>query len=178
MQTPDEFAKLYSRAERLRFVVVGTIAGAAAILAGRLWLFPGLHAFAASAPCRKVIGLPGEVVLGYGIFVALPVLAACVVALTMGRRGLRILRDGQAPALGEKVLRPTRIVRGRRATVAGYLHVFAVAPLVVMVLWGVGQASEWSRHSAQHSSAPCATDLQADRDDRVGSPLHPMQSGH
>lgn len=173
MQTSNEFAEPYSRAERLRFVGIGAVAGVAAILAGKLWLFPGLRAFAASASCRTVLGLPGEVVLGYGIFVGLPLLAAFVVALTAGRRGLRILGDGQAPPLGEKVLRPTRIVHGRRATVAGYLHVFAVAPLVVIVIWGFVQASEWSRHTAQHSSAQCAKDLQAARDDRVAAPSSP-----
>lgn len=157
MPTSDEFAEPYSRAERLRFVVVGTMAGAAAILAGKLWLFPGLRAFAASAPCRMVLGFPGEVVLAYGVFVGIPVLAACAIALTIGRRGLRILQDGQVPPPGQKVLRPTRIVRGRRAAVAGYLHVLAVTPLVVIILWGFVQASEWSRHTAQHPSTQCAT---------------------
>ena len=167
MPTTHEFAEPYSRAERLRFVVVGVVAGAAAILAGKLWLFPGLRAFAVTAPCRTVLGMSGEVVLGYGLFVGLPVLATCVVASTIGWRGLRILRDGQVPPAGERVLRPTRIARGRRATVAGYLHVLAIAPLVVIVLWGAAQASAWSRTQGQHSTVQCGTGPQAIRNDRT-----------
>lgn len=161
MDDPSDFAEQYNRAERMRFVVIGAMAGAVAILAGNLWLFPGLRAFAASASCRTVLGIPGEVVLWHGVFVGIPLLAACVVASTVGRRGLRILRDGQVPPVGEKVLRPTRIRRGQRATLTGYLHVLAAAPLAMIVIWGVVQASEWSRHPERHSAARCVAGPQA-----------------
>ena len=144
MQASNEFAEPYTRAERIRFVVIGTIAGVVVILAGKYWLFPAVRTFAASASCRLVLGLPGEVVLGDSLFVGLPMLVSCVVASTIGRRGLRILRDGQVPPIGDKVLRPTRIVRGRRAVVAGYLHVLAVMLVLLMVPWGLRQARDFA----------------------------------
>lgn len=142
MQNTPEFAEEYSPTERVRMVVVGLVVGAALIAAGKLWLFPWLGQFSASAACRSVLGLSGVTVLLHGLFVGIPLFSAILVGSTVGRRGYKILSQGQIPPVGEKVLRPTRIERGRKATVFGYVHILASAPLVALAVWGYFQAGE------------------------------------
>jgi hypothetical protein len=136
-----EFAEEYTVAERGRRVIGGLAAGLAVIAIGKLWLFPWLTHFAASAPCRTVSGVNGATVLWWGLFVGIPLTSAALVVATMGRRGVRILRDGQVPPRREKVLRPTRIRRGRQARLIGYLHVLAWSPFLALALWGGFQAA-------------------------------------
>ena len=153
MNTPPEFAEQYSAKERARFVLGGVAAGLLVMLCGRLWLFPWLHAFAATAACRSIIGINGIVLLLYGLFVGLPLACAVVVGATLGRRGLRILSDGQVPPRREKVFRPTRIQRGSRARISGVVHAAAFVPFVALALWGWFQAAGLSTARVTPDSA-------------------------
>lgn len=145
---------MYTPRERIRFVAFGVAAGLLAIGISKFWFFPWLHAFAASAPCRTVFGRSGTDVLLYGVFVGLPGLTGLVVAGTLGRRGIRILRDGCVPPPGEKSFRWTRIRRGGRATLVGYLHVVTFVPFVALALWGSVQAAALTRQ-AQRNAVEC-----------------------
>lgn len=157
--TPAEFAPEYSRTERVRFAALGVAVGGALTLALRLWFFPWLRDFSSSAHCQTVLGVKGTVVLFYGIFVGVPTFAGLVVALTLGRRGYRIVREGRTPPSGEKVFRPTPVVWGLRAKVLGYIQLFAVVPLIVIAVWGsfqaqslIAQAEEPSANQAPNPS--------------------------
>ncbi|MBA8886824.1 hypothetical protein FHW12_001015 [Dokdonella fugitiva] len=145
---------MYTPRERIRFVAFGVAAGLLAIGISKLWFFPWLHAFAASAPCRTVFGHGGTAALLYGVFVGLPGFIGLVMAATFGRRGMRILRDGQVPPLGEKSFRLTRIRRGGRATVIGYLHIVMFVPFVALALWGSVQATALTRQ-VQRKAVDC-----------------------
>lgn len=146
---PDiaEFADEYTAAERMRIVAVGTVAGAVIVAADKLWLFPWLRAFSASAGCQSIYGVGGTTVLGYGLFVGLPLLASLLIAATLGRRGLRILREGRVPPSREKVFRRTRIKRGSQAKAIGYLQVLAAAPMLALSVWGTNQAGVFAHRS-------------------------------
>ena len=139
--TDPEFAEEHSLPDKIRLLVIYLAVGAAAVVAAKTWLFPAIREFAGSAPCREVLGFSGVSVLFYGLFVAMPLGIALVVGLTMGRRGYRILRDGQVPPVGEKVFRPTRIERGRKAKRMGYVHLLAPLLIVAIAAWGLPQAS-------------------------------------
>jgi hypothetical protein len=154
MDRSPEFAEQYSTAERIRFVAFGAIAGAVLIWVGKFWLFPWLREFASSAQCRTVFGSNGATVLWYGVFAALPFFAAIVIASTLGRRGFKILRDGQVPPLGEKAFRKIQIQRGGYAKLVGYLHAIAFVPLLAISLWGCAQAAALSKQ-ALHKSVGC-----------------------
>lgn len=155
MDISPEFAEQYSTAERVRFVVLGSASGALLIGLGKLWLFPWLREFSASAQCRTILGSSGTDVLLYGLLAGLPFFAGLVVACALGRRGFKVLRDRQFPPLREKSFRLTRIRRGSRATIIGYLHVLAFVPFLVLGLWGCVQAAALSKH-AQHKAVDCA----------------------
>lgn len=147
MNGSPEFAPKHSRATKIRVVALYLLAGGATVLLSQAWLFPALSAFASSADCREVFGVSGVKVLFYGLFLGVPLFCALVVGLTIGRRGYRILRDGQLPPIGEKVFRPTRITRGTKAKWAGYLHLFSPLPLLAIAVWGLPQAHQLSRMS-------------------------------
>ncbi|MDI1245936.1 MAG: hypothetical protein PSV24_11090 [Rhodoferax sp.] len=152
MNDLPEFAEEYSVRERVRFVIVGVTVGAVVVAVGKLWLFPWLGQLANSAQCHMVLGVSGVTVLWYSLFAGLPLFGALVVACTSGHHGYKILRDGQAPPLREKVFRPTRIKRGTKAKLVGYLHLFAFSPLFALAIWGVLQAEELS---SQTQHRPC-----------------------
>ncbi len=158
MNDPPEFAEEYSFAERVRLICVGVAIGGAWVLAWKLWLLPWFDAFVESAPCRSVFGISGLTVLWHGLFVGLPLVLACFFACMEGRRGLKILREGQSPPIGDKVLRPTRIKRGAAARRSGYFHLFAFTPLLVVAIWGSFQAASLSAQSPLKHPACTASD--------------------
>lgn len=137
-----EFAEEYSAEARIKIVLLGLSAGGSLILVSKLWLLPSLVDFLKTAPCRQVHGGGGLPLVWYGLFVGMPLVAAALTAVLLGRRGRRILRDGQVPPIGEKVFRPTPIRRGPRAVLVGRLHMLACLPFFVLALWGFFQAQE------------------------------------
>jgi len=157
MNRPPEFAEQYSASERIRFLVGGAVAGALLIGVAKLWFFPWLSEFSASAQCRTVFGSNGAAVLFYGLFAGVPFSAGLVVAFTAGRRGFKVLADKRFPPIGEKSFGLTRIRRGPNAKLIGYLHVFALAPFIALGIWGCMQAAVLSKQ-AQHKGVDCPTD--------------------
>jgi hypothetical protein len=144
-----EFAPTYSAAERGRFVALGLLAGAPLIVAGKLWFFPWI----VTLPCRTVLGIDGAVVLWYGLFVGLPLLAALVTGFGYARSGLRVLREGQFPPAGVKVIRATRIVRGAAARRLGWLQLAAPIPFLIIAAWGFPQAMSLAQ---KNTTGTCA----------------------
>jgi len=102
-----EYAPEYSHAERIRFVVLGSAIGAMLVGVCQFWFFPWMREFSASASCRTVLGFSGNAVLFYGVFVGIPLHAALLVCVLVGRRGYRVLRQGRVPPEGERVFRRT-----------------------------------------------------------------------
>ncbi len=142
MQTEPEFAEQYTKAEAIRIVIIGTLAGALVVVASKAWLFPWFREFVAAAPCITVFGIQGLTVLWYGVFVGIPLHAAILVAALFGWRGYKILRDDRFPPLKEKVSRPTRIRKGSQARLIGYLHLAAFLPPLALAVWGAFQAAK------------------------------------
>lgn len=145
MQPDTEFAEEHTKAERIRIVVLGVLFGAIAVILSKTFLFPWIREFADSAPCRKVFGMEGLTVLWYGLFVGIPLHAALLVGIALGWRGHKILRDGQCPPDKEKVYRPTKILRGSKARLIGYMHVSAFLPFLALTIWGSFQAEKMSK---------------------------------
>lgn len=163
MKEAGEFAEEYTAAERVRLAAVGVTIGAVVVVFGKLWLFPGLREFSESAPCLSVFGIKGTVVLFHGLFVGFPLFWAILVGCTVGRRGYKIFRDGQVPPAKEKVFRPTRIERGTKAKLLGFVHVLAAVPFIGLATWGSFEASEVEHH-VQPRPANCAANIQVNRD--------------
>jgi hypothetical protein len=153
-----EYAPEYSHAERVRLVVLGLVAGSLVISACQLWFFPALREFSQSADCRTVFGFSGVAALYYGVFVGVPTFAALLVGMTVGRRGVKVLRQERVPPLGEKVFRRTEVIRGSKARLLGYVQLFAAAPLLALALWGAFQAQA-NVDKAQQRPARCEPNI-------------------
>ncbi|WP_410497859.1 hypothetical protein [Chitinibacter sp. S2-10] len=152
MQTEAEYAELYTQAEKIRLVCVGTLIGAALIFLTRSYLLPWFNHFVETAPCRKVLGIDGLTVLWNGIFVAMPVFFALTVAATFGWRGYKILRDHQFPPRNEKVCKPTKIRRGNVVRFIAWLHFFPVVILLLIAVWGSFQVDDMPKKICQTRS--------------------------
>ena len=150
-----EYAPEYSHAERVRFLVLGAAIGATLIAVCQFWFFPWLREFSVSASCRTVFGFSGIAVLLYGVFVGLPLQAALLVGVLVGRRGFRVLRQGRTPPVGERVFRRTPVIRGSKAKLLGYVQLFAAVPLLGLSAWGVFQADGLIRQ-AESRPMSCA----------------------
>lgn len=142
MSELPEFAEEYSLPDKVRLLAIYLTVAAAAVFVAKSWLLPAIHQFSGSAHCREVLGFSGVSVLFYGLFVGMPLSLALLVGLIMGRRGHRILRDGQMPPIGEKVFRPTRIERGRKARWIGYTQKYSFLLLLAIAVWGFPQAAQ------------------------------------
>lgn len=141
MNELPEFAEEHSLSDKIRLLAIYLAAAVVVVLAAQAWLFPTIREFASSAHCRDVLGFSGVSVLFYGLFVAMPLSFALVVGLTLGRHGCRVLRDVQMPPIGEKVFRPTRIERGRKAKLIGYAQKYSFLLFFAIAVWGLPQAS-------------------------------------
>jgi hypothetical protein len=171
---PVEYAPEYSHAERVRFFVLGSAAGALVFVVCQFWFFPLLREFSASAHCRSVLGISGIAVLFYGVFVGVPLHAALLLGALAGRRGFKVLREGRHPPSGEKVFRPTPVIRGTKAKMFGYLQLFAAAPLFGLAVWGGFQAQGLVKQ-AQERPAQCAPNPSIER---THSGLRPPRATH
>lgn len=142
MPITDDYAELYTTRERLRFVAIALVIYAALYLLWSQWALPRWNTFASNAHCSEVWGVPGTSVLLYTLFVGMPLVMALLIAITVSRRSMRVLRDGQSPYRGEKVFRRTRIKRGRIAKLIGWTGLLAPLWFVAVALWGAPTAHD------------------------------------
>lgn len=170
MNHPPEFAELYTTTDRIKFFVMYIVIGGALITLSKLFFFPWLKQFSSTAHCQTIVGMNGLVLLWYGIFIGIPLLAGILVASFMGYRGYKVLRDGQAPPIGEKVFKATRIVRGTKAKIIGYLQLFSFAPFLAFSVWGGLQAHTMSV-AAQHKPFDCTNKQTHEMRDSITLPL-------
>lgn len=121
--------------------------------------------------------MDGRFVVWYGLFIGIPLSAALIVAGTTGYRGYKVLRDGQAPPKGEKVFKPTRIVRGVKAKMIGYLQLFSFVPLLAFAIWGGFQAHAMSV-VAQAKPNNCENSPTASKFERTENELSSTQTSN
>ncbi len=84
-----------------------------------------------------------------------------MVALLFGPRSLRIIRAGQDPLPGEKVLRKTRYRYGKMAWLTPIFMFVFVVIFIGMAIWGAPQAEQISR-----DPAPCSEQQQRELNER------------
>ena len=112
---PSGFAPQYTLRERWRMLLLTLLWAVPLLLLTTKIFLPWFDAVVPLAHCHEYLGINGLTLVIYGVLVGLPVSLVVVVLLLEGRRSWRTWRLGQFPLPGEKVLRPTRYVYGRRA---------------------------------------------------------------
>lgn len=140
MPVTDDYVEQYSLRERLRWVGIGLSLFGAVHLFWKHWGLARWDAFASNPHCYQLLGMEGVHLLFYGMFVGVPLTLALLGVLFGSRRGLRVLRDGQSPYKGEKVFQRTRIKRGGRARLIGWVQLLAPLGFLGIALWGMPTA--------------------------------------
>lgn len=153
----QQYAPLYSTRERIRWLLI-TLAWAVPLFAAtQLLFFPWLRGYAALAHCQDYGAFTGIQALYYGLCVGLPLSLAVMLLAVSGRRDLRIIRTGQYPPPGEKVMRPTPYRYGFSARLMGYMGLACAAALLALSVQGIFWANAIIDIAAQDSRAPiCA----------------------
>ena len=136
----------------MRFVLRAVAVVIPLYLLAQFWFVPWLEAYAPRANCDFFGELSGVHLLFYGAFVALPASLALLVLAFEGPRSLRVLRTGQDPLPGEKVLRKTPYRYGWRARVRPLLLLACVGFILSASAWGYFQARAFIA-----SVPPCET---------------------
>jgi hypothetical protein len=161
MEHEPEYAPQYSMRERLHHALVGVACGAIVVAVCEWWAFPEFRAFAETAHCRTVLGLPGTTVLMFGIFVGLPLAAAVSIALFVVPLTMRSLRAQQYPPPGWKTHTQVKVRRGRQAQVSAVTLMLVPILLACIALWGGIQASRITSSPKPSSAYPdCETHLE------------------
>jgi len=141
----NDFAPEYSKRERVTLILKLLVLCILLLLVTQFWLIDWLTAYVITANCQVYGNFNGMQLLLYGLFVGTPLSLALVLLLLEGRHSLRILKLGQNPLPGEKVLRRTRYKYGNAARVQP-LVLFAIMLLLLGIsIWGSSQAEKMSR---------------------------------
>jgi hypothetical protein len=111
----NSHAPLYTKKERIRFVLINLAWGAPVFIIAKFWFFPWLSTFANVAHCYRFGAITGTQILLYSVFVGLPSLIAIGLLIISGPKNWRILSTGQTPLPDEKVFTPTKYRYGFRA---------------------------------------------------------------
>ena len=141
----NDFAPEYSKRERITLILKLLVLCTLPLLVTQFWLLDWLTAYVKIANCQVYGNFNGMQLLLYGLLVGTPLSLALVLLVLEGPRSLRVLKLGQNPLPGEKVLRRTRYKYGNAARVQP-LVLFAIMLLLLGVsIWGSSQAEKMGR---------------------------------
>lgn len=97
------------------------------------WFFPWLKQYSENAHCYQYGNFTGLHIILYGLFVGFPLLMTSVMVIIEGKRTVKIIKLGQSPLPGEKVLSPTKYIYGTQARIKAYLF-------LAIILFGLGSS--------------------------------------
>lgn len=120
-QTGIDYAPEYTTKERIHIILKVLVWAGPLVLTLQFWFFPWLKQYSANAHCHQYGNLTGLHIIFYGLFIGLPLLTACMLLILEGKRSINIIKLGQSPLPGEKVLRPTKYIYGTQAKLKAYL---------------------------------------------------------
>ncbi|MEW5838184.1 MAG: hypothetical protein AB1717_05060 [Pseudomonadota bacterium] len=131
----NEYAEEYTRAQRMRQAFYLVLLLSMVVVTCELWLFPTIARFSSHAECIKLWGIPGTTVLIYGAY-AFVFFSIFFITLSISWTGYRTIRHRQWPPPSVKVMRRTKILRGRIAVLYGWLLQLPLILVLAMAVWG------------------------------------------
>ena len=136
MEKLIEFAEEYSKKEKIRIIILIILFAILATIVGEKWLFPCISWYVNTVQCHSLFGLSGILVLLYSLFAGLPLLCAFLMGILLLPLGVKGIKQGQYPPKGSKVLKPTKIIKGRKAKVLALICIIIPLSFVLMAAWG------------------------------------------
>ena len=107
--------------------------------------FDWLGEYAKVAHCYEYGPIKGTHLIMYGLFVGLPFTLATLLFVLEGVKAIKVIKVGQFPLPGQKVVKPTKYKYGNAARISGALLIAAVMFLFGLAAWGFVQAKEITR---------------------------------
>jgi len=132
----NDYAPMAGKRERIRLALILAAVILPLALVSHWWLLPALTRYARFANCYIYGDHNGMELLIYGALVVFPLSFALILLLILGPRSLRIIRAGQDPLPGEKVLRKTRYRYGRAAMLLPAMTAILVLVCIGFSIWG------------------------------------------
>lgn len=151
----NEFAPEYSKRERIAFAIKYLTLGVIVVGLVQYQFLPWLQRYIPTAHCYKYGEITGTEVVFYGLFVGLPLFGAIIMLLLEGPNCIKIIRLGQSPLPGQKVLKPTRYIYGQRAKLKSYFFLLAVLLLLGLAGKGVFWASDTASRIDPNKTLDC-----------------------
>lgn len=128
----SEYAPMLSVKEKLLLIAKHLCWALPLLFVTETWFFPWLTHYAEVAHCHDYGWATGIELLMYGVFIGLPLSAAMILIAIEGRKSIRVYQLAQTPLPGEKVLRPTKYIYGRKARLRPIVF-FAVIGLMLLL---------------------------------------------
>jgi hypothetical protein len=144
-ETDPEFAPEYTKKERIWLIVKNLIWFTPILVFCELWFFDWLGEYAKVAHCYEYGPIKGTHLIMYGLFVGLPFTLATLLFVLEGVKAIKVIKVGQFPLPGQKVVKPTKYKYGNAARISGALLIAAVMFLFGLAAWGFVQAKEITR---------------------------------
>ena len=132
-QTGIDYAPEYTTKERINIFLTVLAWGGPLVAALQFWFFPWLKQYSENAHCYQYANFTGLHIILYGLFVGFPLLMTSLMVIIEGKRTVNIIKLGQSPLPGEKVLSPTKYIYGTQARIKAYLY-------LAIILFGLGSS--------------------------------------
>lgn len=136
-----EYAPMYSKSERKIILIKGFSFLVPAYVFMEYWFFPKMTEYASEANCHIYGAFTGVHVVFYGTFVGIPLLSFFMLSPLLINT-IKVLKVGQYPLPGEKVMQLTKYRYGILARLQASLGAILVCSFLVIAIWGVGAANK------------------------------------
>ncbi|MFC3151050.1 hypothetical protein ACFOEK_08425 [Litoribrevibacter euphylliae] len=159
----NEYAPEYSKKERVMILLKHSVWAIPLFLWAQFWFLPWIKAFADQSHCYDYGVMTGTEALFYGLFVGMPLSLVLLVLLIEGPRTIKIIRLGQNPLPGEKVLKPTKYQYGTRAKLKPYGLMIILVLLVALSVRGIFWANDIIAMAEQADLPECEPTILLER---------------
>lgn len=149
-----EYAPQFSVQERMQLLFKTILLLVPIFIFGKFWFFSWLSEYSEKANCYYYGQITGAHLLIYGVFVGIPLGIAIILFIFEGIGAIRVLKVGQFPLPGQKVLRSTKYKYGVRAKARGLYILFCILMFVGLSIWGFVQAKKLT-----NEIKPCESQL-------------------
>lgn len=142
MENDPEFAPEYTKKERAGLLVKNLLWFTPFIAFCELWFFDWLGEYVTVAHCYQYGPVTGTHLIIFGTLFGLPLIFAVVLFCSEGVKAIEVIKVGQFPLPGQKVLKTTKYKYGKAARIHGAILIAMVVFLLGFSVWGFMQAKQ------------------------------------
>lgn len=156
----EDYAPEYSNKERVHLAIKHLAWAVPFIVVINYYLRLAFDTYVVNASCYSYtffenIHFTGIHVVWYGIFFGLPMMFALILFILEGPRSISVIKLGQSPLPGEKVLRPTKYRYGARAKIRPLLFLVGLAFVIALSIYGLYKVNKMLSNTSDKAHIVC-----------------------